>query len=67
MDRLTWRSLIRNGARSFESKKDDKAKKKRARMKCKEAELRAADHPLTGIRAAKANVSLICRAHSVDI
>ena len=67
-DRPTWRSLIRNGARTFESNRAEEAKRKRARRKGREAETCSTDPQLTCplcIRAAKANVGLVCRAHSV--
>ena len=68
-DRTTWRGLIRTGAKRFESNRAEEAKKKRARRKGKVAESQAANSQLSCqlcIRAARANVGLVCRIHSAD-
>ena len=66
-DRPTWRSLIRSGAKSFESNRAGEAKRKRAVRKGWETNPPTSDSsascPLC-IRAAKAKVGLVCRAHS---
>ena len=65
-DRPTWRSLIRTGAKSFETNRALEAKRKRAVRKGWETNPPTSDSsascPLC-IRAAKAKVGLVCRAH----
>ena len=68
-DRPTWRGLIRNGAKSYESNRAVEAKRKRAQRKGRETNSQVAVSPPICpycIRAAKANVGLVCRAHSVN-
>ena len=68
-DRATWRGLIRNGAMKFESNRAEEAKRKRAIRKGRENLPEVAAPPTSCphcIRAAKANVGLVCRTHSVD-
>ena len=66
-DRPTWRSLIRTGAKSFEKMRAEEAKRKRAVRKGWEPSPPTADSSASCpqcIRAARANVGLVCRAHS---
>ena len=68
-DRATWRGLIRNGAMKFESNRAEEAKRKRAIRKGRENLPEVAAPPTSCphcIRAAKANVGLVCRTHSVQ-